>query len=354
MCTAVTFETEDKIRFLARTMDFSFQLDAEPIYIPRNHEFSSQIEGSSFSGEYAFMGAGRDIKGYLFADGFNEKGFGIATLYFEQNAQFSKRKSSKKLNIAPEELVSWALGNVSSVEDFVDKISKVNIIEQENKFLKKNLPLHWIVSDNTGNTKVLEITKNGEHIYDNPVGVMTNSPEFPWHLTNLGHYNSLQPDEHTPKTYGKFSPIPDGPGNGLMGIPGDFTAASRFIRAAVLRQYSIAAKGPEEGVTAIKHILNAVDIPKGVKITDTENKISDFTQYKGIMDLTNKTYYMLSYDGNILHKFSLDDKIMERDVPVVFPMLPDNKLMGILDHLTDFVPGNTDWATLMELIAKNR
>lgn len=354
MCTSITYETADKVRFLARTMDFSFQLDAEPIFIPRNHKFSSQVSDSSFSGEYSFIGAGRDMEGYFFADGFNENGFGIATLYFEENAHFLKRKSSKKLNIAPEELISWALGNVSSVADFEGKINNINIIEHENKVLKKSLPLHWIVSDASGDTKVLEITKDGSHIYDNPVGVMTNSPIFQWHLTNLSHYNSLQPNEYASKKYGDYSPTSDGPGNGLVGMPGDFTAASRFIRAAVLRQYSTSVNGPEEGVNAIKHILNSVDIPRGIKITDAKKSVSDFTQYKGIMDLTNMAYYMLSYDGNILHKFSLTEKIMKRTEPIVLPMLPDNKLMDVLDHLSDLIPGNIDWATMMEIMEKGK
>lgn len=351
MCTSITFETDDKIRFLARTMDFSFPLHAETVFMPRNHKFSSHVEGSSFSSEYAFLGAGRDMEGYLFADGVNEKGFGIATLYFESNASYSNRKNSKKLNLAPDEVVSWALGNASSVNDFENKLSGVNIMNSKNDILEQVLPLHWIVSDSSGNTKVLEITDNGINLYENSVGVMTNSPTFPWHLTNLSHYSSLQPGEYKPKEYGTYLPLSDGPGNGLMGLPGDYTAASRFIRAAVLRQYSSSVKGEYAGLNSVMHILNSVDIPKGIKITNSKDETSDFTQYKGVMDLTNKVYYMLPYNGNIPRKISLTNKLINKNEPVVFPMIPDEKLMEVFDHLSDIVPGNIDWATALQVLA---
>lgn len=354
MCTAITFETEDKIKFLARTMDFSFELNAEPIFIPRNHKFESQVIGNDFISKYSFIGSGRKLDGYFFADGFNEKGFGIAALYFEQNASFSSKKSSKKLNITPDELVSWALGNISSVTDFEEQINLVNVMSTKNNFLNKVLPLHWIVSDDTGDTKVVEITKTGTSLYENPVGVMTNSPQFPWHLTNLGHYSSLQPMEYSTKSYGDFNPLSDGPGNGLMGMPGDYTAASRFVRSAVLKQYSSPVSGVYAGVNAVMHILNSVDIPKGLKITNVKNNTSDYTQYKSVIDLTNKVYYMLPYGGNIPHKFSLTNKLIDRNEPIVMPMIPDHKMMDVFDHLSDITPGNLDWATILQSVSTNK
>lgn len=335
MCTAITFTTKDELRFLARTMDFSFQLGAKPIFIPRKYVFKSQVEAESFSGEYGFIGAGKDMGGYLFADGLNEKGFGIATLYFENNAKYSDEKKAQQINITPDELVSWALGNVSSVQDFCEKISNVNIMAIKNRVLNKVLPLHWIVSDISGNAKVLEITKYGTRLYNNSVGVMTNSPDFPWHLTNLSHYSSLQPSEYAPKKYGNYSSVYDGPGNGLMGLPGDYTASSRFVRAAVLGEYSTEVTGDHDGVNSIIHILNSVDIPKGVKIVDDEKSVSDFTQYKGIMDLTNKIYYMVLYEGNFPHRFALTDKLLRHNKPVVLPIIDENKIYNVVDEFTN-------------------
>lgn len=351
MCTAITFKTMDNFNFLARTMDFSFQLDAEPVYIPKNYTFNSHVKDEKFVSKYSFIGSGRDMHGYLFADGLNEKGFGIATLYFEENAKFSSRKNPKKLNIASDELVSWALGNISSVKEFENEINNLNIMGVKNEILGKILPLHWIISDKTGETKCLEITSDGVNLYENRVGVMTNSPKFTWHLTNLSHFNGLQPNEPSEKQYGNFKTISDGPGNGLMGMPGDYTSASRFIRASVLKQYTSGVKGPEKGLNAVIHILNSVDIPKGVKITNTKNNTSDFTQYKGIMDLTNLSYYMLSYDSFLPHKVTLDEKMMKKNEPVVLPIVPDYQILDSLDILNQLVPNGVDWSNLKTIIS---
>lgn len=354
MCTAITFKTMDDFNFLARTMDFSFQLDAEPVYIPKNYTFNSHVKDEHFKSKYSFIGAGRDMHGYLFADGLNEQGFGIATLYFEENAKFSSRKNSKKLNIASDELVSWALGNISSVKEFENKIIDLNIMGVKNEILGKILPLHWIISDKTGETKCLEITSDGVNLYENKVGVMTNSPKFPWHLTNLGHFNGLQPNEPSEKQYGDFKTVSDGPGIGLMGMPGDYTSASRFIRAAVLKQYTSGINGPEKGLNAVIHILNSVDIPKGVKITDTKKNISDFTQYKGIMNLTSLTYYMLSYDSFFPHKVTLDEEMMKKNEPVVIPIVPDYQILDSFDTLNKLVPNGVDWANLKTIISTSK
>lgn len=304
MCTAITFSTDDKLHFLARTMDFSFELNASPVYVPNNHQFHSLVPDSTFTTQYSFIGAGKDVNGYIFADGLNEKGFSIASLYFEKNAKYSNVINPKLLNISSTDMVAWALGNVSSVADFEQQYIKLNIIDMINPVLNVNVPLHWIVSDKTGSTGVLEITKSGTKFYKNEVGVMTNSPEFPWHMDNLSHYSNLQPTEHEPKKYGNYITITDGPGSGALGLPGDYTSTSRFIRSAFLRENSDTSAGIKNGLASIIHILNAVDIPKNAKITNKGT--SDYTQYKGVMDLNNLSYYFMEYDSFELNRIDLD------------------------------------------------
>ncbi|MBS0937881.1 choloylglycine hydrolase family protein [Lactiplantibacillus plantarum] len=349
MCTAITFSTDDDLKFLARTMDFSFELNAKPVFIPKSFTFNSHIEGSSFKSTYGFIGAGRDVNGYIFADGLNSQGFGIATLYFEGNAHYGRRKKGF-LNLASEELVSWALGSVKSVSDFEEKIKQINIVAKKNSIIESVVPLHWIVSDNTGVTKCLEITESGVHLYDNQVGVMTNSPEFPWHLTNLSHYNNLQPTEYLPKKYGSFKREPDGPGTGLSGLPGDYTATSRFIRAAVLREYISNTTGEYQGVNEIQHLLNSVDIPKGVKITNNKTNTADYTQYRGIMDLSNKVYYMLSYDNVIPKRVSLDSDLLSKTEPVEFDIENDEQISKLFNQLSTKFNTNTNLSKVISAL----
>lgn len=303
MCTAITFSTDDKLHFLARTMDFSFELDASPVYIPRKHQFNSLVPDSTFTTQYSFIGAGKDVNGYVFADGLNETGFAIASLYFEKNAHYSNIAQPDLLNLSSTDMVAWALGNITSVADFEQKYTTVNIMAIVNPLLGVNVPLHWLVSDKTGAAGVLEITQDGAKFYRNQVGVMTNSPQFPWHMDNLSHYANLQPTEHAPKKYGDYITVTDGPGSGALGLPGDYTSASRFIRSAFLRENSDTSAGLHSGLTSIVHILNAVDIPKNAKIT--KKGASDYTQYKGIMDLSNLSYYFMGYDTFTLQQVDL-------------------------------------------------
>lgn len=146
MCTALTFSTNDDTYFLARTMDFSFELDARPVYIPRHYEFNSLIPGTKFTTKYGFIGAGRDIQGFIFADGLNEKGLSIASLYFDKNAEYSQHSCSTSLNLSATDVVAWALGNIASVSEFEQECQTLNVVETINPLLQVNVPLHWIVS----------------------------------------------------------------------------------------------------------------------------------------------------------------------------------------------------------------
>ena len=178
MCTAVTFTDKNSHHYLARTMDFSFELDTRVVSIPKNHVFDSLVSDVSFKTEHAFLAAGQEIEGYgySFGDGFNEKGFAIASLYFEKYAKYSAAPIDGKTNLASTDLVAWALGNAESVDEFAQKISSINIVDVVNPVIMEKVPLHWIVTDGFGNDGVLEITESGVHFYRNQVGVMTNPP----------------------------------------------------------------------------------------------------------------------------------------------------------------------------------
>lgn len=316
MCTALTFSTDDNYRFLSRTMDFSFELNAKPTFIPKNYHFKSQTSDNNYSTTYSFIGTGEDLNGFMFADGFNEKGFSIASLYFENNAVYSENHDVNKLELCSTDLVSWSLGNVSSVTDFENKIDNIQITNAKNALLNIVVPLHWIVSDSSGKVGVFEITKSGNHFYLDDVGVLTNSPEFPWHLTNLNHYINLQPTEFSQKKYGSYKTVSDGPGSGALGLPGDYTAVSRFIRTAFLKQYSTSEISANSGLIAVMHILNSVDIPKGVK--ETSDLKNDYTQYKSIMNLTDLKYSFQAYDDTTLYTYTLTPDLINSDKVKIF------------------------------------
>ncbi|MGY3767127.1 choloylglycine hydrolase family protein [Vagococcus vulneris] len=306
MCTSLTLTTNKQEHFFARTMDFSFPLEAKVIYVPQETKFIPE-DRESYISKFAFIGAGRDTHSLIFADGMNEKGFSIASLYFSGNATYSTVADSNKVNINATDFVAWALSHIASVAELEEILPTINLIDMENPILKSKVPLHWLVSDSTGETYVLEMTETGTHFYKNNVGVMTNSPDFPWHLSNLNHYSNLQPKDFEMKQYGEMKTVSDGPGSGALGLPGDYTSASRFIRTAFLREHT----EKENGLVAVSHILNAVDIPKGVKIK-ADNSI-DYTQYKAIMNLEARDYYFMNYEEVSYSRFSLKELILNEE-----------------------------------------
>lgn len=317
MCTSLIYQSKDHSHFLSRTMDFAFELEASPVYLPKGYVFKSNVGSDvTYQNNYGFIGAGRKLDDYFFADGLNEKGLSVCALYFSDYAEYSPSPESGKVNIAPHELVSWLLGNMASVDELKKEASTINVVSVKNKLLDVVVPLHWIIADQTGSSVILEITQSGMSIYDNEARVMTNSPDYPWHLANLNHFsflsNQLKPASH----FYQFKPQLGELGNGSMGIPGDYTSESRFIRTVFNAEFTESGEETSSAINSIFHILSSVDIPKGVKVKADGS--FDYTQYTSVMDVTHLDYYMASYQDTCPLKISLTDNLISQKEPIVF------------------------------------
>lgn len=317
MCTSVTFLSETGDNFLARTMDFGFELKGRPVAVPRNQTFPSDVANSSYHTKYGFVGAGRNLGNYILVDGVNEKGVSAAALYFSGEAQFADKSVTGKVNIAPHEVLNWILGNAASVQELGTLIDQLNVVAAPVKVMGKSVPLHWIVTDRTGESDVLEIMADGVHYMKNPVGVMTNSPDFTWHLKNLSNYTELKPTPHPARDYDGYQVSSFGPGSGALGMPGDYTSVSRFIRTVYMREYTDQV-ATSQTVTELSHILNAVEIPKGVKIKQDGSE--DYTQYRGYMDTQNLIYSMQPYNDQTIYQVALTEDLMNQSTPTEFPI----------------------------------
>lgn len=318
MCTSLTFQTTTGDQFLARTMDFGFELGGKPVAIPRHHHFTSVTNASGFDAPYSFVGTGRDLNGYVFVDGVNEHGVSAAALYFAGQAHYADAPVDGKINLAPHEVMMWILGNVKSTAELGDRLADLNITEAAAPLLNIVVPLHWIISDQSGATYVLEQEADGVHYIKNPVGVMTNTPDFNWHLKNLSNYVELQPTPHVDRQYGDLTVSAFGPGTGALGMPGDYTSPSRFIRTVFNRQHTTAVKTDAEAVNALSHMLNSVEIPKGVKIKADGS--ADYTQYRSYMSMNEIAFYMQPYADQTITRVALTDELMTADQPTEFDL----------------------------------
>lgn len=259
MCTAATYETEDF--YFGRTLDYECSFGEEVVVTPRRFPYSFR-NGRKLDEHYAMIGMAHVEEGCpLYYEAVNEKGLGMAGLNFVGNAFYGEQVRGRD-NVAFFEFIPWILGQCASLEEARDLLGRIHLTGEAFSSRLPVAQLHWMISGREGSI-VVESMKDGLHIHDNPVGVMTNNPPFPLQMFQLNNYMGLSVDE--PGNH--FSPgLPlrtYSRGMGALGLPGDLSSQSRFVRAAFTRMNAVSGKSERESVSQFFHILGTVDNPRG-------------------------------------------------------------------------------------------
>lgn len=311
MCTAATYKTKDF--YFGRTMDYEFSYGDEITVTPRKYPFRF-LEKGIWNTHYAMIGMACVTEDYpLYYEAVNEKGLGMAGLNFVGNAVYRKREEGKD-NIAQFELIPWILGQCVSVKEARALLARLNIT---NIPFSEELPLaqlHWILADREESV-VVESVEAGLKVYDNPVGVLTNNPPFDMQMAALRNYMALsvKPPQNT------FAPgltlEAYSRGMGAIGLPGDLSSQSRFVRAAFTKMNSVSGEGEKESVSQFFHILNSVDQQRGC--CELENGKCEYTIYTSCCNADKGIYYYTSYDnhqitGVDMHRENLDGEKLAR------------------------------------------
>lgn len=310
MCTGLALETKDGLHLFGRNMDIEYSFNQSIIFIPRNFKCVNKSNKKELTTKYAVLGMGTIFDDYpTFADGMNEKGLGCAGLNFPVYVSYSKEDIEGKTNIPVYNFLLWVLANFSSVEEVREALKNANIVDIP---ISENIPnttLHWMISDITGKSIVVEQTKEKLNVFDNNIGVLTNSPTFDWHVANLNQYVSLRYNQVPEFKLGDQSLTALGQGTGLVGLPGDFTPASRFVRVAFLRDAMI--KNDKDSIDLIEffHILNNVAMVRGS--TRTIEEKSDLTQYTSCMCLEKGIYYYNTYENNQINAIDMNKENLD-------------------------------------------
>ncbi|MDT7987821.1 choloylglycine hydrolase [Clostridium perfringens] len=310
MCTGLALETKDGLHLFGRNMDIEYSFNQSIIFIPRNFKCVNKSNKKELITKYAVLGMGTIFDDYpTFADGMNEKGLGCAGLNFPVYVSYSKEDIEGKTNIPVYNFLLWVLANFSSVEEVKEALKNANIVDIP---ISENIPnttLHWMISDITGKSIVVEQTKEKLNVFDNNIGVLTNSPTFDWHVANLNQYVGLRYNQVSEFKLGDQSLTALGQGTGLVGLPGDFTPASRFIRVAFLRDAMI--KNDKDSIDLIEffHILNNVAMVRGS--TRTVEEKSDLTQYTSCMCLEKGIYYYNTYENNQINAIDMNKENLD-------------------------------------------
>ena len=319
MCTTIELNTNESSRFFGRNMDIEFEFDAKIVLVQRGFSSKHHLNHIAFTSKYAVLGTATIIENYpLFADGFNETGLVCAALNFPYYCEYSAPSQTKENNVPVYDVLLWILSSFSRVSEVKEAFIQKKIVDIPFSDTIPNTTLHWCVHDQF-ECIVIECTKHGLQIHQNPVGVLTNSPSFDCHLSNLSQYEHLSPKQSPPNNSLPYI----GQGCGLVGLPGDFSSPSRFIRGCLLKSCS---ETVSQGLAQTFHILDNLAMVKGAVITP-QNK-SDFTVYSCCFDLSNQIYYYKTYENPHLHgvlmpKDSLDggellisNFIVKDDIPI--------------------------------------
>lgn len=318
MCTALTLKTKDGQHLFGRNMDIEYNFNQSVHLVPRNFEYKNVATNETNSTKYAVMGMATIIDNHpLFAEAMNEKGLACAGLNFPGFAYHSDNLIDGKNNLPPYDLILWILSNFETIEDLKPELENINLVNRQLNSYTPLPTLHWIVSDKSGNCLVIENTKEKLSIYDNEVGVLTNAPTFNWHTTNLIQYMGLNADQPQNTKWSRLNLSPQSQGLGMFGIPGDFSSASRFIRAAFYKSSLESSNTEFCGVSEFFHILNNVAMLNGA-VKTPEGKY-DLTQYTSCMNQDKYIYYYNTYNNNQINAIDMNKEDLNSTEIKMFP-----------------------------------
>lgn len=305
MCTAVTYQTKDF--YMGRTLDYEFSYGEQVVVMPRGYALEFRHVGR-IGKPFAMIGMAHVADGYpLFYEAFNEKGIGMAGLNFVGNAVYAKVQEGRE-NVAQYEFIPWVLGQCASLDEVRALLKRLNLVGTPFSREYPSAQLHWLIADQSGALTV-ESTADGLHVYDNSVGVLTNNPPFPMQLFRLNDYMGLSVRQ--PRN--RFSVGLDlqaySRGMGAIGLPGDLSSASRFVRAAFVRMNSVSGDSEEESVSQFFHILGAVEQQRGC--CEVEEGKLEYTIYTSCCNADKGIYYYTTYQNHQItavdmHRENLD------------------------------------------------
>lgn len=347
MCTCITYKNGDF--YFGRNMDLEYSFGEAVVITPRNFPLHFR-HTESLPSHYAMIGmaAGQnredklrgkqgELSRYdgendemrcfpLYAEAVNEVGLCVAGLNFPGNAFYGKEQTGR-LNIASFELIPWILGGCASVQEAEEMFADLNICDDA---FSEDMPpaqLHWMLADRE-RCLVLEAVCEGMHIYENPIGVLTNNPPFEYHRMNLNNYLNVTAgypksrfcQGETPSFFPSLQSAdlmlsPYSQGMGSIGIPGDFSSASRFVKAAFLRWNSVCTQEEGANISQFFHILDGVAMPRGAVLT--QDGKYDITTYACCMNADMGVYYYKTYEDNQIHTTGLDKENLDGEQLIV-------------------------------------
>lgn len=321
MCTAISSTGERHL--FGRTLDLECSYSENVVITPRAFDFSFIYEKRQSQG-LAMIGTAHVANGVpLYYDAVNEAGLCAAGLNFPQFAVYRPYEEGKR-NIASFELIPWVLSQCRSLNEAITLLEDTNVTSDSYSPELPSTPLHWLISDKSGSIAA-EPMENGLNIYSDPFGVLTNSPPFPFHLSNLSNYMGLSPSAPSNTLFPSTELAYYSRGLGAFGLPGDFSSASRFVRATFANAHTHKGISKQEQISGFFHVMDTVAQPKGCALTETGRPI--YTVYTSCADTESGEYYFTTYGCRQIRCVRLTDSAKRSDTVTAFPMQADENIL---------------------------
>jgi len=334
-CSVFQVTAKDGTIISGRTMEFGQDLNYSIIVVPRGKQFTSPAPNSqtglSWKTRYGYVGVNAFGDENGITDGLNETGLAFSALWYEKDTKWQDvGPGENNIALAHAMLGTWILSNFSTVDEVKKEIGNVKVFGFFVPQMDMVMPLHIIVYDARGDCIVIEYDHGQPHIYDNPLGIMTNAPNFPWMVTNLRNYIGMTTNMLEPKEFSGIKLPPTGHGSGMFGLPGDITPPSRFVRLAVMTHFADQQENAEKTLNLAQHIVSALHIVKGMVVDrapDGKIVASETTQWSTFRDLTNRVYYFRTYENFTLRKIDLKRLDFNASKVKTITMTGDTELM---------------------------
>lgn len=321
MCTSIAMKTADF--YFGRTMDLDYDFRTNIVITPKNYSLPFRKAGM-LKQHYAMIGMATVSDGYpLYAEAANEKGLCIAALNFPENAWYPSQEDPDKANVSPFELIHWLLGQCASVKEARKLLESTQLIDIDFSESQPLTPLHWHIADQECSV-TLESTRRGLQLYDNSVGVLTNNPSFDFQTTNLSQYMNLVSGYPQNCFTNLPGVLPFGQGLGSFGLPGDYSPASRFVKAAYLSLNSICPKDDQSSIAQLFHLLDSVSLIRGTVLT--QDDACDITTYVCCINASRGVYYYKTYDNNQLTAIDMNREDLNSRTLRTFPMVTSQQI----------------------------
>lgn len=319
MCTAITFRTKD--HYFGRNLDFEHGFGETVVITPRNFPFNFR-KAPAINSHFAIIGMAVVDNGYpLYFDGTNEKGLSMAGLYFPGNAVYLPEQQVMD-NISPYEFIPWILGSCDSIEQVRDRLKNLNLVDIPYSDKYPLSPLHWFIADRDKSI-VVEPMADGIRVFENPVGVLTNNPPFDFHMHNLTLHMNLTRDEPISRFAPNYALKAFSRGMGAMGLPGDLSSPSRFVRAAFVKLNSVCEDTENASISQFFHVLGSVSQQEGcARVGNAFEK----TIYSSCCNTDKGIYYYTTYENSQITAIAMHNTDLNSAKISAFPLITGQQI----------------------------